>query len=383
MRVLVVTPWFPSDDAPGAGIFNLRDAEAIAVEHEVTVLHIGVPNATLSATEPFRHITQQISVIRAPYNSRSADSVRRIAALVRQLADEHDLIHTMAFSAIVPVTAARVSKPWVHTEHWSGLVRRSPTLKTKLIRPFLPLLKRVRFGEMMLLHELNRPDVVVAVSESLAAAIANYRRGAIEVIGNHVSVAPQLHETSHAGSDDASVLRIAAVGNLIDHKGPLQLIEAVSDLKRQGITAEVTWAGTGELADVVTTRSIELNIQNQVKLIGFVKPAELSRVLQAADLFVLPTAGETFGIALAEALANGLPVVTSGDGGHHDFLPPQASRIVRSREPAAIAAAIVDLMTDSERWSTQQIREYAAQIFSEAERRARYRRVYESVAPKR
>ena len=44
MRVLAVTPWFPSDQRRGLGLFNLRDVELLARDHEVTVLHLHDPS---------------------------------------------------------------------------------------------------------------------------------------------------------------------------------------------------------------------------------------------------------------------------------------------------------------------------------------------------
>jgi glycosyltransferase involved in cell wall biosynthesis len=102
-----------------------------------------------------------------------------------------------------------------------------------------------------------------------------------------------------------------------------------------------------------------------------------TEALLRAHLFVLPTQGETFGVAIAEALGHGLPVVTSGQGGHRAFLPPAASRAVDARSGPALAGAIAELAADPERWTPEQIAAYARETFSEERRRADYREVYD------
>ena len=92
----------------------------------------------------------------------------------------------------------------------------------------------------------------------------------------------------------------------------------------------------------------------------------------------MPTEGETFGVSFAEALGHGLPVVTSGIGGHLDFLRPEVSRVVETRSGAALADAAEELIGDPGRWTPDQIANYARDKFSEDTRRIEYAAVYES-----
>lgn len=364
MRVLVVTPWFPSERLPGAGIFNLKDVELLAQTHQVEVLHLVSPQ-DVDEHEPMSiTLPSGVPVTRIPFSSGRVDLIRNASQAVRSASASTDLVHSMAFPALRPVASSRAKLPWVHTEHWSGLVSRPTTL-------------RARVGKAVLSRWLRAPDVVVAVGGPLAREVQKFRKVPPTVIGNQVeltdgTVLPEPPEERGDGP-----LRLIGVGNLIDWKGPLETVEAVAALNADGVPATLEWAGQGVLSDSVMERARELGIENRVTLLGHMGAAELSAALLRSHIFVLPTAGETFGVAIAEALGHGLPVVTSGEGGHQDFLPENASRLVPSRSGSDIAMAVADLATDSVRWSPQRIFEYARETFSDDVRRQQYGEVYE------
>lgn len=96
-------------------------------------------------------------------------------------------------------------------------------------------------------------------------------------------------------------------------KGIEVLLEALSHLKRDLVDYEVTIAGEGEpdYVQKLKTTSRHLGLNGVVKFVGGVYGAEKVQLLQSADIFVLPTYSENFGIVVAEALACGTPVITT------------------------------------------------------------------------
>ncbi|WP_449283250.1 glycosyltransferase family 4 protein [Leucobacter sp.] len=367
MRVLAVTPWFPTPSAPGSGIFNLRDVELLARDHRVAVLHLHDP-ALPDGPAQWR-TDDGVTVHRGLFSSSRPGTWRAAIREIRRHAVGADLVHTMAFPAILPVALAGPHRPWVHTEHWSGLVGTPATL-------------RARLGGAVLRPGLRRPDAMVAVGRPLADAVDRFRSEPTAVIGNRVRLAPadaaergQLPQRPEERGDGP--LRLVGVGNLIPWKGVLETIDAVAELRNRGVDARLEWAGSGPLADEARSHATALGIAERVSLLGHVDPEALPETLRRAHLFVLPTRGETFGVAVAEALGHGLPVVTSGEGGHRAFLPPAASRAVETRSGTALAAAIAELASDPERWTPDEIAGYARETFSEERRRADYREVYD------
>ncbi|QAV69978.1 glycosyltransferase [Salinibacterium sp. UTAS2018] len=361
MRVLVVTPWYPSEASPGAGVFNLRDVELLGREHDVSVLHLVSPGAALTGPVPGDSVG--FPVERAHFHFSRPDSYRGAVRQLRDAAKSADIVHTMAFPALFPAARAHLDVPWVHTEHWSGLVTAPPSWHAGLAMRYLR-------------KDLALPDEVVAVGRGLADEMDRHRERPTTVIGNRVLLSNGGRLPSAIPLHGAEPIRLVGVGGLVAHKGPLEALDAVAELTRRGIPTTLQWAGSGSREADIRARAVELRIADRVTLLGHVAPSALGDVLANGHIFVLPTAGETFGVAIAEALSQGLPVITSGTGGHLQFLPARASRLV-PRDGRAIADAVLELRDDPERWSAAQIRAAAESLFAEDARAEAYRAVYD------
>ncbi|WP_413171257.1 glycosyltransferase [Anabaena azotica] len=96
-------------------------------------------------------------------------------------------------------------------------------------------------------------------------------------------------------------------------KRPELLIQTLGELSKQEQNFHLLIAGSGEDSYVQSLQKMvtSVNITNQTSFVGFVSGYEKDLLLQGADLFVLPTYSENFGIALAEAMVSGLPVITT------------------------------------------------------------------------
>ena len=87
-----------------------------------------------------------------------------------------------------------------------------------------------------------------------------------------------------------------------------------------------------------------LGLTERIRFLGAVPHADLPVVLSAADLFVLPTASEGLANAWVEALACGIPVVTTPLPGAQELLTDPAYGQMAARDPAAIASAVKELL---------------------------------------
>jgi len=110
------------------------------------------------------------------------------------------------------------------------------------------------------------------------------------------------------GVGDKAAL-ILFVGKFIPKKRPLDLVYALSLLKKSGVSAEAIFVGAGELEEKIRQLSRDLGII--VRLPGFKNQSELPYYYAAADLLVLPSDGETWGLVVNEAMACGLPTIVS------------------------------------------------------------------------
>jgi glycosyltransferase involved in cell wall biosynthesis len=143
-------------------------------------------------------------------------------------------------------------------------------------------------------------------------------------------------------------LRLLAVGSVTPRKGHLVLIEALSRL------AGEDWRLTciGSLTrDPPTVAALRRAIQRyrlgaRVNLAGEWPPARLGEAYAEADIFILPSFYEGYGMAYAEAMAHGLPIVATQAGAIPETVPESAGLLVPPGDPAALAAALRRLFAE-------------------------------------
>lgn len=133
---------------------------------------------------------------------------------------------------------------------------------------------------------------------------------------------------------DAPVL--VTVGALVPRKGQLLAIEALRLLP----AAHLVLAGAGEELGRLKAAAVANGVAERVHFLGPVPHAELPQVISAADVFVLPTESEGLANAWVEALACGVPVVTSDIPGARELITDPAWGTLVPRDPVAIAAAV-------------------------------------------
>ncbi len=324
MRVLIVTTWYPSILNPVSGTFVRRDAELIARDHDVEVAHLISPHL-LSEGDVALDRDSPIPIARIPMSTSDPLAIRRAWRSLGPLIEGRDLIHTQAFSSLLAFTGRRIDVPWVHSEHWSGVA--DPTTLMPAERAALRLTGAL----------LRRPDVVTAVSGYLADRIRRYRPdGDIEIVPSlvaHVEPVPAPRDPDH--------LRLVSVGGLVAGKRPALAIETARELRRRGRSTSLTWVGDGPLR---ATLSAGLEADDVVTLVGAQDAAGVARELDAADVFLLPTVGETLCLSALEAIAHGRPVVLGDRGGQREYVTPANGALVEGDLPSSFADAVESVL---------------------------------------
>ena len=119
------------------------------------------------------------------------------------------------------------------------------------------------------------------------------------------------------------------------------------------------------------------------KIINFSVPLMLTGMLQllynAADVFVMPSRREPFGLVALEAMACGLPVVGSNEGGLPEFINSQVGTLVSPEDEEAFCAAILNELTrhHTEPERRDIIAHYASSNFAQAQFVAKLEQVYQ------
>jgi alpha-1,6-mannosyltransferase len=139
--------------------------------------------------------------------------------------------------------------------------------------------------------------------------------------------------------DPEEGLRLVHAGRLSREKSPHLAVATAVELHRRGVPLRMDVYGVGphldELVDVAGGAPVRFR--------GYVdSPARLSRALAHADIALSVCPGETFGLAVLEALASGTPVVTADRGGARELVDAD-SGAWGEPDPAALADAVLEL----------------------------------------
>lgn len=94
-------------------------------------------------------------------------------------------------------------------------------------------------------------------------------------------------------------------------KGIEFLIDAIAELDNKDISARIVGEGNQDYVEILKRRCREKGLEQQISFVGGVYGKAKWEEYKDADLFVLPTHSENFGIVIAEALATGIPVITT------------------------------------------------------------------------
>lgn len=198
-------------------------------------------------------------------------------------------------------------------------------------------------------------SAVVATSPATARALlADYDVARARL---HVVVPGTARAPLASGSGDPlppAGLSLLCVATLTPRKAHVLLVEALAGLQDRRWTLHCVGSTT---RDAATARAVQGTIHahgltQRVHLHGEVAPEALAAHYLRADAFVLPSLHEGYGMALAEALAHGLPIVTTSAGAIPDTVPAAAAALVPPGDVKALRDALARLCDDAA-WRAQ------------------------------
>ncbi|MGH2997268.1 MAG: glycosyltransferase family 4 protein, partial [Gaiellaceae bacterium] len=164
-----------------------------------------------------------------------------------------------------------------------------------------------------LAEKVCRAAFTTAVSEftrsQLLALAGTERAAAIHVVRMGADL-ERFRPTERAERLPAET-RVLCVARLVAHKGQAVLLRALARLRDDGLPLRTTIAGDGPERDPLRRLVDELDLQGLVEFSGAVSQEALPGLYAEADVFCLPTLAEAVGVVNMEAMATGLPVVSS------------------------------------------------------------------------
>ena len=258
--------------------------------------------------------------------------------------EELDIVH--AHYAIPHATAAYVAKQVL-----AGAGRKVPRVVTTLHGTDITLLGNDRSYSQIVAFSIEQSDGVTAVSQSLKDDTIRELgiRHDVKVIYNFIDCA------SHRRRDAAALReRFAPPGEKIlihvSNFRPVKRVGAVVEIfakVRRQVPSHLLLVGDGPELMEASRMARSLGVLPSVQFLG--EQDQVVPLLSAADVFLLPSVQESFGLAALEAMACGVPVVASRIGGLPELVDDGVSGFLH--EPAdldGMAASAVKLLTDND-----------------------------------
>lgn len=238
-----------------------------------------------------------------PYSLALATKLATVAR-----AEDLDLLHV--HYAIPHSISAILARESIKSERYLPVITTLHGTDITLVgadRSYLPITK----------YGLQESDGVTAVSKFLKkATIETFDYDEIEVIPNFIC--PTHYQNglespwrkTFSPNNEAILVHVS---NFRPVKRSLDCIEILAKIREKGIPAKLLMVGDGPELSACEYRSEQFGIKDHVSFVG--KRANISDYLAIADLFLLPSASESFGLAALEAQACEVPVIASLVGG--------------------------------------------------------------------
>jgi glycosyltransferase involved in cell wall biosynthesis len=187
--------------------------------------------------------------------------------------------------------------------------------------------------------------LVIVTGKAALPLIARY-----ELIPDRVVVVePGTDRAPLAHGSLGQQLELLSVATLNPGKGHERLLAALSSVpyREWRLTCAGSLTRNPETTDRVRTTIARLGLEDRVSLVGDLERPALEACYDSADVFVLATRQETYGMAVAEALAHGLPVVATMTGAIPELVGDVAGVLVPVGDTPALVAALSRVLSDA------------------------------------
>lgn len=279
---------------------------------------------------------------RAIHPGRDLVALGKLVGLFRRLRPEIVHTHTAKAGTLGRIAAALAGVPIrVHTFHGHVLEGYFPPAVTAL---FLAIERRLA----------RRTDRIVVVSPALRQGLLRMGIGRPERIGV-VPLGLELEGLGHLAHDPGPLRRalgvpdgaplLGSIGRLVPIKDQATLLEGLARLGAGAEAAHLALVGDGPRRGELERRAADLGLAGRVHFLGWRR--DLEAILAGLDVVVCSSRNEGTPVALIEAMAAGVPILSTAVGGVPDLVDHgQTGYLVPAGDPAALAEGLRAVLAD-------------------------------------
>ncbi len=358
LHVLVIPSWYATPERPVHGTFFSDQARAVqSLGHTVGVVYPELYSLANVSGTGLRHNWLQVSESvegelttfrtrgwRIPRMKRSTEQlwVRQAIRLAIAYQRKHgavDVIHAHCVHNAGVAAAqlkARLRIPFVITEHFSGYER-----------------DVLRDDQLISASDVfHSADAIATVSEALKDSIKGYTRSRdVRVIPNLVNTDGLTMPPTPRTTDGAFVF--FSLGFLTEVKGYDIALRALAIARERGANIRLMLGGDGDLGPELRGLCSRLGMDDFVEFTGLLNREQIIQRCWSAHAFLSSSRTETFGVAIIEGMATGLPVLATRSGGPESYLTPETGILVPTEDAEAMATAMAGMMHARQEWTVR------------------------------
>lgn len=310
-KILFISSWFPNKLEPTNGNFVQRHAEAVALIHDVEILHaIGDPNQKelYLIDEKIINNIRTIVVYYQQTRNSGINFFRRMMAYKKGFSkmNRPDLVHAnvlhnnMLFAVYLK---KRYKIPFVVTEHWTALRKVNENTTSKMIKIIAKSIG-------------NQASRILPVSKELKEGLKDLG------IKTPMKVIPNVVDTSifFPGKIDKIRFTFIHVSNLIPRKNPEKILTTSLNLLEKGYHFNLQIGGDGDVSNLKEIVKSS-RFQEKIEVFGIQTIEEIAERMRQSDCFILFSDDENQPCVIAESFATGIQVISTNVGGISEFFP--------------------------------------------------------------
>lgn len=248
----------------------------------------------------------------APYAGDLFNEVQRYAALASEISrqESFDVVHAhdwMTFPAGLAVAGIKCVPLVVHVH------------STEFDRSGLNIDQRIYDIERRGMHGAIRIIAVSYLTKNLITHHYGISEGKVEVVYNAIDANGNgFDEEKYSIHKDEKI--VLFLGRITMQKGPEYFLAAAKKVLEVMDNVKFVMAGSGDMIRRTIEMAAAMGIGHKVLFTGFLRGADVEKVFRMADLYVMPSVSEPFGIAPLEAMSHDVPVIISKQSGVSEVL---------------------------------------------------------------
>lgn len=364
-HIVFLARWYPHRYDPMFGLFVQRHAEAAALFNDITVIYCNEQRAM--SNEPNAHSSKptaqsKFEIVRT--NENNVDTIRvyykkpknKIQSLLRfyranmmalKLCKKPDLIHVHVLTrlgVIAWIQKILHKTPYIITEHWSRYLPGND---------FSGFLRKTACKLVV-----RNAKTVTTVTENLTAAMKNHglKNDNYVVLPNVVNL-DMFHINSQCTDATSHVPTIIHISCFEDKSKNISgLLESLKIIDDKGINFQCKLIGEGMDLDLMKEKAKNLQLINKVSFTGLLQGQALADELSSGDFLVLSSNYENMPVVILEALASGLPVVSTNVGGIKEMIDDTKGILVEPRNKEALAEAMIKMIETHKNYDANYLR---------------------------